>query len=271
MHHTRPAAVAGTFYPADPTLLGDTVEELIAAAVRGSPDPQPPKALIVPHAGYLYSGPVAASAYARLLPFQRHYRRVVLLGPAHRVALHGLALPQTEYFTTPLGPVRIDPQAAAELADLPQVSHRDDAHALEHSLETQLPFLQSVLDDFTLVPLVVGQASADEVAAVVERLWGDETTLIVVSTDLSHYHDYGSARLLDTATAAAIESLQGELLQPEMACGAYPLAGLLLAARRHGLYVETVDLRNSGDTAGSRDRVVGYGAWLLHPSEASAP
>jgi hypothetical protein len=266
--HVRPAAVAGLFYAADPAALRADVERALRAvgAARGPA----PKALIVPHAGYVYSGDVAARAYALVSPLRGRIRRVVLLGPAHRVALRGLAVPEAEAFATPLGIVPLDAGALARLRDLPQVLQSDAAHAEEHSLEVQLPFLQRALGDFTLVPLVVGDASAEEVAEVLERLWLGDETLLVISSDLSHYLDYASARRVDAETCRAIEQLRPEALDRDSACGRVAVRGLLLAARRHGLVPRTLDLRNSGDTAGDRRRVVGYGAWSFSPSAARA-
>ena len=248
------------FYPADAAVLQHEVDALLAAA---EPVATIPKAIVVPHAGYIYSGAVAASAYKAVERAAGEIRRVVLLGPSHRVAISGLALPASDCFTTPLGEIRIDSQAVELLRDLPQVRIFDDAHILEHSLEVQLPFLQRVLEQFTLVPLVVGDASAAEVAEVLERLWNGPETLIVISSDLSHYHDYSTAQRLDRATCQAIETLQPEQIGYHDACGRNPLVGLLLTARRHGLKATTLDLRNSGDTAGPRDQVVGYGAWIF--------
>jgi hypothetical protein len=242
---------------------------LLRASVRGylreaKHDPAAsPKALIAPHAGYVYSGPIAASAYALLAPVRERIERVVLLGPAHRVFVRGLAAPDATAFATPLGDVPIDRAALERLAGLPQVSLRPDAHAPEHSLEVHLPFLQVVLDEFSLVPLVVGDASGEEVAEVLEALWGGPETLIVVSSDLSHYESYATARRMDAATTRAIEALRPEDLQRDDACGRVPIQGLLRAARSHGLNPRTLDVRNSGDTAGPRDAVVGYGAWAF--------
>jgi len=263
MSRVRAPAVAGMFYPADAAELRQVVEKLLADALAPAEADELPKALIVPHAGYVYSGPIAASAYARLSRARSVIRRVVLLGPAHRVPLHGLALPAADVFETPMGRVSLDSDAMALVKKLPQVSVFDDAHALEHSLEVHLPFLQAVLDEFRLVPLVVGDASADEVAEVLEALWGGDETLIVISSDLSHYHDYQTAQEMDRATSDAIERLAFEELHRDQACGRTPASGLLLAARRKGLHCKTIDLRNSGDTAGPRDQVVGYGAYVI--------
>ncbi|MDO8311558.1 MAG: AmmeMemoRadiSam system protein B [Sideroxyarcus sp.] len=259
MSTVRPPAVAGTFYPADPRQLTHEVRGFLAEA---RPQSLNPKALIVPHAGYIYSGAIAANAYATLKGLAPHIRRVVLLGPAHRVAVRGLALPDAEAFDTPLGRVMLDAKAMRTLAHLPQVIVSGEAHAQEHSLEVQLPFLQSVLDDFTLLPLAVGMATADEVAEVLEVLWGGEETLIVVSSDLSHYLPYATAQYVDGQTVNDII----KLLQPinhDQACGATPISGLIVAARRHHLKPHLLDLRNSGDTAGTRDKVVGYAAFAF--------
>jgi len=222
-----------------------------------------PKALIVPHAGYVYSGAIAASGYARLAGQRRAIRRVVLLGPSHRIPLRGLAASGADSFATPLGAVPVDRDAIDEILDLPQVQIFDAAHRDEHSLEVQIPFLQYVLEAFSLVPLSVGDAEPEEVGEVIERLWGGPETLFVVSSDLSHYHDYETARRLDAATTRAIEALDFRALDSESACGCAPARGLLAAARRHGLSVETIDLRNSGDTAGDKRRVVGYGSYVF--------
>lgn len=263
MTHVRQAAVAGMFYPADAGELHDVVTGLLAEAeARVAPGPVP-KAIIAPHAGYVYSGPIAASAYARLKPAADRIWRVVLLGPCHRVAVRGIALPTAHAFATPLGLVPVDRDAITELLCLPPVSVFDDTHRDEHALEVHLPFLQTVLGTFSLVPLVVGQAPADDVAMVLERLWGGDETVIVVSSDLSHYLDYDSARKIDSSTCRAIERLDPSAIGYEQACGRLPVAGLLTVARRRGMQVTTLDLRNSGDTSGDRRRVVGYGAWLF--------
>ena len=255
----RPAAVAGAFYPAQAEALRRILVDCFATAKAAS---LRPKALIVPHAGYIYSGPIAASAYALLRPLRDVIRRVVLLGPVHRVWVPGLALPGVAAFETPLGRVPLDQAGMAAISDLPQVSVSVAAHADEHSLEVHLPFLQTMLTDFSLIPLAVGGASPEEVAAVLDRLWGGDETLIVISSDLSHFLPYAEARQVDAATAHAILDLDSHLVG-EQACGAYPINGLMLAARRHGLAPHLLDMRNSGDTAGDRARVVGYGAFAL--------
>ncbi|MEN8205607.1 MAG: AmmeMemoRadiSam system protein B [Pseudomonadota bacterium] len=256
----REPAVAGSFYPADPVELEAQLDELLAAVTTRYP---PPKAMIVPHAGYIYSGPVAASGYASLIPVADRIKRVVLLGPAHRKAFSGLAVPASTVFKTPLGKIELDKQSISKILLLPQVHTDNDAHLLEHSLEVHLPFLQRVLRAFTLVPLVVGDASAQDVSEVIQQLWGGRETLLVISSDLSHFLDYDSARVRDAATSRAIERLAYEDIDYHDACGRNPVSGLLHYARSHDQAIKTIDLRNSGDTAGPRDRVVGYGTWLL--------
>ncbi|MFN3564543.1 MAG: AmmeMemoRadiSam system protein B, partial [Burkholderiaceae bacterium] len=260
----RPAAVAGMFYPAHTDALRDEVRALLAGARTPQP-PRVPKALIAPHAGYVYSGPIAASAYATLAKARDLIRRVVLLGPAHRVAVQGLALPGADRFATPLGEVEVDRAAIAALRELPQVVESAAAHALEHSLEVQLPFLQATLGEFRLVPVAVGDATPGEVAQALERVWGGGETLIVVSSDLSHYLPYAAAREVDARTVSAILALDPGL-DHRQACGATPINGLLQVARRRGLRPELLDARNSGDTAGDRRRVVGYAALAFHES-----
>jgi AmmeMemoRadiSam system protein B len=264
----RRPAVAGTFYPADPAALERSVASHLAEArahdtPRAARDEHPPKALIVPHAGYVFSGPIAASAYVRIACLADRVHRVVLLGPSHRVYVQGLAASSADVFATPLGEIRLDREAIERALALPQVQLLDAAHRDEHSLEVQLPFLQRVLTDFLLVPFSVGDASVQEVAEVLDLLWGGDETLVVVSSDLSHYYDYATARRLDAATSQAIEDLDPAGLDSESACGRVPVRGLLDCARRRGLHARTLDLRNSGDTAGSHDQVVGYGAYAF--------
>jgi MEMO1 family protein len=257
----RPPACAGRFYPADPTELRKMVKNLLAAAK--TPYEPAPKAIIAPHAGYVYSGPVAASAYACLQSARDTIKRVVLIGPAHYAEFSGLATSSADAFSTPLGSASVDENAIAQLRLLPQVMVFDQAHEPEHCLEVHLPFLQTVLDGFALVPLLVGDAASDEIAGVLAALWDGPETCIVVSSDLSHYLDYPSARAADEKTAHVIETLQGEQLDGNQACGVRPIRGLLQLARERGLRPHCVDLRNSGDTAGPRDRVVGYGAFVF--------
>ena len=260
MEKVRRPAVAGLFYASDAQALRAEVQGLLAAA-KG--EGSVPKAIIAPHAGYIYSGPVAASAYARLMPARGKVSRVVLLGPAHRVGFRGIAAVESSYFDTPLGRIPVDAEALAMIATLPQVRSFDEAHRQEHSLEVHLPFLQEVLGEFALIPLCVGDAQPKDVAEVLERLWGGPETLIVISSDLSHYHDYDTARQRDAATSRAIEELRYENIGYDDACGRNPVSGLLYYARAHGRTMKAIDLRNSGDTAGSREQVVGYGAYVL--------
>jgi AmmeMemoRadiSam system protein B len=258
--HLRPAAVAGTFYPDSPGQLSREIAGMLAVAVAQAETC--PKALIVPHAGYVYSGSTAASAFAMLVGRKSTIRRVILLGPAHRVAVRGLALPDCDAFATPLGEVPIDPSAVDAIRTMPQVVVSAPAHRLEHSLEVELPFLQYVLDEFSLLPLVVGDASPDAVAEVLDRVWGGPETLVVVSSDLSHYLSYEDARQRDAETARRIADLD-PTIDHDRACGATPINGLLLAASMRGLQIRQLALCNSGDTAGDRRRVVGYGAFAF--------
>ncbi|MEW6294634.1 MAG: AmmeMemoRadiSam system protein B [Pseudomonadota bacterium] len=264
MQSIRPAAVAGMFYPGDTRALAGEVDMMLAQANAVSPAPTfaQPKALIAPHAGYIYSGPIAASAYALLRPYAQTICRIVLLGPCHRVAVRGLAVPHATAFATPLGDIPLDQEAINTALRLPQVIRHNAAHAEEHSLEVQLPFLQAVLDDFTLVPFAVGYATPDEVAEVLDLLWGGPETLIVISSDLSHYHAYADAQRRDRHTAEEIAHLR-LLVDHEQACGATPINGLIELARRRGLQPHLLDLRNSGDTAGDRSRVVGYASFAF--------
>ncbi len=257
----RPPAVAGMFYPAEAHVLRAQLAELLQT--RRKSVMLRPKAIIVPHAGYVYSGPVAAAVYALLKNTNRNIERVLLIGPAHRVLLQGLALPAADEFATPLGNIPLDAAAVAQLSKLRQVCVSEGAHALEHSLEVQLPFLQTVLPPFSLVPLVVGDAGPAEVAEVIDAVWTDDTTLPVISSDLSHYLDYAGARSMDAATGEAI--LRGAAdLSPEQACGCRAINGLMRVLSRRDLKISLIDMRNSGDTAGPRDRVVGYASYVIY-------
>ena len=259
----RPPAVAGSFYPADTATLQRTVDGLLespAAALQ-----QPPKALAVPHAGYVYSGSTAGRGYAALAPWATRIHRVVLLGPTHRVAVRGLAPPEAAAFATPLGNVRIDTAGVAAIAGLPQLVFSDAVHAFEHALEVQLPFLQRLLCSFTLLPLAVGDAGPAAVAEVLERVWGGPETLIVVSADLSHFLPYATAQQVDRHTCQRVLDCATDL-RPDETCGAHPLNGLLLAARKKGLQPQLLAVCNSGDSAGDRQRVVGYAAFALCPA-----
>jgi len=263
MAATRTAAVAGMFYPGDARALATELDELLGGVEQSEPRLDFPKALIVPHAGYIYSGPIAARAYEELGNARGIVRRVVMLGPVHRVPVRGLAIPTDDAFATPLGSVPIDRQALDSVRDLPQIVASDLAHLQEHALEVQLPFLQRQLGEFSLAPFAVGSASVPEVAAVIERLWGGPETLIVISTDLSHYHAYAEARELDRSTVTRIAGFAADL-DHEEACGATPLNGFLSAARKRGLGIKLLGACNSGDTAGGKGKVVGYSAFALH-------
>lgn len=266
MSQIRPAAVAGTFYPRDARALQREVADLIDGVENLAPRFGHPKALIVPHAGYIYSGAVAARAYDELAAARGIVGRVVLLGPVHRVPVRGLALPGVEAFDTPLGRVPLDADALRMLAPFKQVVTSAAAHAAEHSLEVQLPFLQKMLGKFALVPLAVGDARPQEVRDVIERLWGGPETLFVVSTYLSHYHPYDEARAIDQATLARIAAFDTDINHEE-ACGATPLNGFLATAKARGLSIRLLGACNSGDSAGGRDRVVGYSAFALYEGE----
>jgi AmmeMemoRadiSam system protein B len=261
MHNVRPAAVAGAFYPGTAETLTRDIDLLLRDAKQPAL-PTSPKAVIVPHAGYIYSGPIAASAYAALAALGGIVRRVVLLGPVHRVPVRGLATPGATAFSTPLGTVQVDQDAILALTHLNQIVESAPAHAWEHSLEVQLPFLQTVLGEFKLVPLAVGDATAEEVAEVLDLLWGGTETLIVVSSDLSHYLPYDMARNKDQETVQSVLDLH-TLHNHEQACGATPINGLIVAAKRHHLTPRLLDLRNSGDTAGDKGHVVGYAAFAF--------
>jgi len=262
MSSIRKPAVAGSFYPADARQLHQIIIHMLQhTAQQQGPVP---KAIIAPHAGYIYSGPVAASAYARIQAGRDRIKRVVLLGPAHRVPFYGIAASSADRFVTPLGTIPVDQIAIRRLTDLPQVQILDEAHANEHSLEVHLPFLQEILGDFSLIPLVVGSTTPEEVCDVLEMVWDGDETLIVISSDLSHYYDYDTARRLDRATSHAIETLNPDAIEYECACGRIPINGLLVIAKKLGLHPQTIDLRNSGDTAGPRDQVVGYGAFVFN-------
>lgn len=255
----RQPAVAGAFYPDVPEILQAIVHNMLQEADHRDLSP---KALIVPHAGYIYSGPIAASGYQLLEPFRDTIRRVVLLGPSHQLPFEGIALPDADHFQTPLGRVHLDKPAMTALSGFSQVHTLPAAHKSEHSLEVQLPFLQTCLNNFSLVPLLVGHASAMAVAEVIDFLWGNQHTLIVISSDLSHYHNYEEAQRRDNLTVKAIEQLTTDLTGGQ-ACGCNPINGMLKVARRRGMEVQTLDVRNSGDTAGDKDRVVGYAAFAI--------
>jgi len=261
MTTVRNPCVAGFFYPADPKILAATVQDLLAKAQ--ALDLPAPKAIITPHAGYIYSGPIAATIYKTILPHKDLIKRVVLLGPAHKVGFNGIAATQVSEFATPLGNIPVDLNSINQLLNLSEVKIFEDAYNMEHSLEVQLPFLQSILNNFTLIPLVVGNAQPQDIANVIQQLWGSDETLIVISSDLSHYHDYNTAQQLDALTSQAIVELKPENIKDNQACGRLPVKGLLLAAKQLKLQVKSLDVRNSGDTAGNKSRVVGYGAYYF--------
>lgn len=253
--------VAGQFYPADPTTLQKMVNGYLAAVKPA--DLAPPKALIAPHAGYIYSGPIAASGYALLPTLNKTVTRVVLLGPAHRYPVLGIAATKVDQFATPLGNIDIDKQAVTTALTLPFVTTIEQAYTQEHALEVHLPFLQTVLTNFKLAPFVVGNAKPEDVAKLINTLWGGSETLFVISSDLSHYYDYDTANKLDQAASQAIVNLRPQDIHDNQACGRLPIKGMLLAAKQHNMKVIMLDQRNSGDTAGDKSRVVGYGAYYL--------
>jgi MEMO1 family protein len=268
---TRPAAVAGSFYPAHSSALSSDVDRLLQRAVAKIPpsaQASVPKALVVPHAGYMYSGDIAATAYAQLIPARERIHRVILLGPAHRVYVDKMVLPGVQAFSTPLGLVEVDAGSVEKIQGFPQVQTMPLAHQMEHSLEVQLPFLQRVLPQFNCVPMVVGDVKPEKVQAVVEALWGGDETLILISSDLSHYHPYSEACALDRVTAQAIVD-QETNIPSEGACGCMPLNGFLRLAKARALTSKLLDLRNSGDTAGDKKQVVGYGAFAFYESGGS--
>jgi len=262
MINIREASVAGTFYPTDPIQLKQMLEQYLNDA---SVSNKVPKAIIAPHAGYIYSGAIAASVYARLQSAKELINRVLLIGPSHRVGFHGLALSTAKQFATPLGNIEVDVNTVAQIAEYSFAQYMDQAHTYEHSLEMHLPFLQTVLKKFSLIPIVAGDASAEQICQIIEQFWDETETLIVISSDLSHFHDYETAQKLDRDTTEKIEKLRYEELGSSSACGCVPISGLLALVRKKGLQVKAIDIRNSGDTAGSNDknRVVGYGAYVI--------
>ena len=263
MTQIRPAAVAGMFYAAESAALQRDVTAMLEAAGTGTTTAPPPRVLIAPHAGYIYSGAAAAKAYARLKPWRNQISRVAIMGPAHRVPVTGLGVSSMDAFETPLGTIPIDRQEVAHLSGLPQITVSDRAHGPEHSIEVHLPFLQAVLAEFQVVPLVVGDANTEQVRQVIERWWDADDTLIIISTDLSHFLDYDTARTVDGLTDEWIRHFDYESIGPEHACGCRPLNGMLQLARERQADIERLMLCNSGDTAGSHDRVVGYASYAL--------
>lgn len=266
MHQVRSSAVAGTFYPGNPTQLSHDVEQMLQDTAT---DDHCPKALIAPHAGYVYSGPIAARLYARVKNAADTITRVVLLGPSHRVGFRGIAASSADMFRTPLGDIPLDKEAIEQIIRLPNTDYLDQAHEQEHSLEVHLPFLQSTLQKFHLVPLVVGDAQPEDVARVLDVLWGGKETLIVISSDLSHFQPYKDAQIMDRATSLQIEALRDDI-KGDQACGCKPINGLMYLARKKDLTVHAIDIRNSGDTVGTKDRVVGYGAFVVEEPAAES-
>jgi len=258
MNNIRYPAVAGMFYPESPKELEQLIHSLLDNATSNG---NSPKAIISPHAGYIYSGSIAASAFKTFESDSQNINHIVLLGPSHRVALRGCALSSADYFRTPLGDIPINYDARKHLLTYDDVQINDAAHAQEHSLEVQLPFLQSLLNDFTLTPIIVGENKMQHTAKILETFWQESNTRFVISSDLSHYHNYQTAQKLDQETNLAILNKQPENIQYDHACGRNPVNGLLSFAKQHDLSVKMLDLRNSGDTAGPKDQVVGYGAW----------
>ena len=260
----RPPAVAGMFYPDDAAELTRTLEVLLQSNIPKNPvNAKDIKAIIAPHAGYIYSGPVAAAEYQFLNQRKDDIENIILIGPSHRVPLLGLATSSADYYTTPLGEIPVNREITKIFNELPFVGELDQAHSLEHSLEVHLPFFQHILKDFQLVPVVAGDATAEQVSQFVELALRQQNSLLVISSDLSHYHDYNTAKRLDNDTCNAIESLAVEQLDSKHACGYIPVRGLLKYAKEHGLTAETIDCRNSGDTTGPKDQVVGYGAYVF--------
>lgn len=259
----RQPALSGTFYPQDPDELHSTIQHFLSAAPQRNHGKTKPQAIIVPHAGYIYSGLTAAFAYKALEPFKDEYHRVVLFGPAHRVYFEGVAVPKSTHFQTPMGKIPLDQSSIDQLRTLPFVQQRDDAHALEHSLEVQLPFLQSLLKNFQLLPIVVGDTPIDNTTKLVSQFLGQPETLVVISSDLSHFHSYEHAQKKDRETCDAILEKDIKKLGPKEACGYKPIQGLLAAMKSTDFHITELDVRNSGDTAGDKQRVVGYGAWLI--------
>lgn len=257
----RPAAVAGLFYPSNTLELQQQVQQYLTR--NDIPQTPAPLAIVTPHAGYVYSGATAGVAWASVAARAESIYRVVLLGPSHRVALRGVATSTADYWQTPLGRIGLDKDAAEHLQLLPFVIASDKAHAREHSLEVQVPFIQTVFANATLLPLVVGDATPEQIASLLKPYWEDPHSLIAVSSDLSHYHDYRTAQQLDRQTSDAIEHFDIQAIGPEQACGCRPLCGLLKLAAEARCRITTLDLCNSGDTAGDRQRVVGYGAYVV--------
>lgn len=268
MSATKHPAVAARFYPGETAALQQMISQMLQAArKRVTHINRCPKAIIAPHAGYLFSGPTAAAGYEVLTSFADKIKHVTIFGPAHYVPLFGLACASYNFFETPLGALTVQKSLREKILQLPQVNMDDKAFIKEHSLEVHLPFLQMVLKEFTILPILVGQANQAQIAEVIEACWGDEHSLIVISSDLSHYLSYEQAQAIDQETSKAIESLQGNKIDYEQACGKNPIVGMLLAAERHKLQVKTIEQCNSGDTAGDKSRVVGYASYHFYMAD----
>jgi len=265
-NNTRPAAVAGTFYPRDHDELTQSILQMLQVAATLQPESTTEqtsiRTIIAPHAGYIYSGPIAASAYHYIQPSASTIENVILIGPAHRAAVTTCVCPTARWFETPLGKIPIAQDILEPLVKQKLLYIDQHAHQFEHSLEVHLPFLQTLCSDFTLIPLLVGDCAAQNIVDIISLLQTDNS-LLIVSTDLSHFLDYQSANQRDKKTTAAIESLDYSAIGPEDACGCVALSGLLLHAQQQGLHINSVDYRNSGDTAGNKNRVVGYGAYVV--------
>jgi len=257
---SRPARVAGQFYPGSAENLSRTVSRLLASAE--TKERSGISGIIVPHAGYVYSGPIAARAFASLPPSRSRFRRCVLVGPSHFVPFKGIAAPSFASFSTPLGEIPVDTVAVKGLLTEGHAVIEDAPHERDHAIEVELPFLQAIYGDLPIIPLLFGFTSARAIAAVIAEVWSDET-LLVVSSDLSHYEDYEAARAHDMRTAESIEAFEESVIGPADACGHLAARGALIEAKRRGLTIERIDLRNSGDTAGDKQSVVGYGAWAI--------
>ena len=261
----RQASVAGSFYPKDPIQLKKTLTSLLNANEDLNIDfPTPVKAIIAPHAGYIYSGPVAAKAYSLVSTYIKRKNKITIIGPSHFVPFNGIALSSAEFFETPLGKIKVDHHAYKLINRIPEVIYLDKAHDREHSIEVHLPFIQYLKKDVRIIPLAVGQTSYQKVAKVLEKLCEEEDNLIIISSDLSHYHTYKYAQKYDLQTALNIENHKCSQLGPDEACGYLPIAGLLKMAKDHKYKIKRIDLCNSGDTSGSKDSVVGYGTWIFH-------
>ena len=265
MHKIKNPAVSGAFYPAEPGVLSKMVDEFYESVEWQG---QPPKAIIAPHAGYIYSGIVAACAY-KCLADMPYIKNIVLIGPSHFLPFSGIAYSDCDIFMTPLGEISVNEKLFTQTTSIPATQLINAAFTREHCLEVQLPFLQKILNDFTIMPLLVGAADKQTVATVLENLWGDDQTLIVISSDLSHYHDYQTAQQMDNATCQSIENLDADDIRDDAACGRVAIRGLLHLAKQKQMRVQKLIQINSGDTAGDKNRVVGYGAYHFFANGAS--